>query len=229
MKKDEIEERKVEDVILDTIDTRQTNISQLARQGTVYIGDMRGTEEEMRNRTKIRNWLCVFFHSQLFHILLGFFILLDLGIVVTDITLHLSVCDIEEHSTVHDVTETLIILSIVILSIFIFELILQMWVFGFKKYWRSLMHAVDFIVVVVSFSFETVIISVDQDREWENIVGLLVFVRLWRVIRVMQVTSEAFELAHEEDVENLMFEIQEINKILKLCKCGAVKRVEKVG
>ena len=164
-----------------------------------------GTSERIRK--KLRH----FFHSNTFHYLLGTLIFLDLSIVLTDIILILIYCDDMPHD-VEEAVHDLIYASVGILGTFLIELMLQMYAFGVKQWCSQCLHTFDFIIVFIAFTLELVFIG---NPAIESIVGLLIVFRLWRLVRVIHVTTEALDLSNELKHHQLQQTIQKLEKKLK--------------
>ncbi|KAL4458462.1 hypothetical protein ABPG75_013327 [Micractinium tetrahymenae] len=123
--------------------------------------------------------------------------LLDLAVVVTELILS-SIYPVREEAppAVHSVEEALSWVSISILIIFVAELGAKLAVFGHGYFTRSWWHLADAVVVVASLSLELTLKGVAQE-----VASLLVFFRLWRLLRVMHGVAEAMELNHEKELE----------------------------
>lgn len=151
------------------------------------------------NDSKTRKKLRHFFHSNTFHVLLTVLIVLDLSIVLTDIVLLLIYCDDIPHG-IEIVIEDLVIISIIILGIFLIELSLQIFAFGVKEWFQNCLHVFDLIVTLLTFIME---IAFHNNSKVESVVSLLIVFRLWRLVRVIHITTEAVELKHEtEQIEH---------------------------
>ncbi len=97
-----------------------------------------------------------------------------------------------------------------ILAIFLVEFVLQLLLFGprWLLHWG---HAIDVVVVSVSFVLELVLKSTGA----EELVGLLVFVRLWRLARVVYTSRQLGEMEHGRDVEHLLQHIEKLQQELR--------------
>ena len=148
----------------------------------------------------IRKRLRHFFHSNSFHYILAAVIVVDLAIVLTDIILLLSYCE-DIPNGIEQVVDRLLYVSLTILGLFIIELSVQMYAFGIKKWCEAPLHIFDFGIVFVTFILE-IVLHQHLDRV-ETTVGLLVGFRLWRLVRVVHVTTEALELKYETEMDLL--------------------------
>mmetsp|Transcript_6463 Transcript_6463/g.10211 ORF Transcript_6463/g.10211 Transcript_6463/m.10211 type:complete len:207 (-) Transcript_6463:99-719(-) len=147
------------------------------------------------NDSPLRKRLRRFFHSNLFNYTLAALIVCDLCIVLTDIIFLLVYCDDIPHH-IEVVIEDLPIVSIVILGCFLMELALQMYAFGPRQWLSECLHTFDLVVTLLTFVMEIVF---HGNEKVESVVGLLIVFRLWRLVRVIHVTTEALELKHETE------------------------------
>ena len=167
------------------------------------------------NDTETRKKLRTYFHGNTFHIILAILIVLDLSIVLTDIILLLIYCDHIPHD-IEVVVEDLTIVSIIILGTFLIELSIQMYAFGIKEWWKNCLHAFDFIITFVTFVMEIIF---HNNTKVESMIGLLIVFRLWRLVRVVHITTEALELKHEsEEIKHEHFDEELIRKYNDLQK-----------
>ena len=163
------------------------------------------------NNEQIRKKLRHFFHSNLFHYLLAILIVLDLAIVLLDIILLLIYCDDIPHD-VEEAIHDLVYVSVTILGIFLIELSLQMYAFGIKEWASECLHVFDFVIVSTTFILELVM---HGNEAVESMIGLLIVFRLWRLVRVIHVTTEALDLQHETEVDELKEKIEHLQEELR--------------
>eukprot|EP01083_Nonionella_stella_P315494 1139837_1 len=97
------------------------------------------------NDNDVKNKLRNFFESNLFHLLLGILIVVDLAIVLLEIILLLLYCDDIPHD-IHVATQDLIYISIGILGLFMIELSLHVYAYGAKEWCCKPLHVFDFAV-----------------------------------------------------------------------------------
>ena len=161
-------------------------------------------------RRKLRH----FFHSHKFHWILGTLIAVDLTAVLTDIAL-LIIWPQGSYRppTVAWLETYLPYFSIGILSLFFIELLIQVFAFGVVKWFRNGFHIFDFVVVLATLIIE-IVAHVLFHHEVTTVFGLAIIVRLWRVIRVIHVTTEALDLPHEEEVHELKKKIKMLEREL---------------
>ncbi|KAI7840282.1 hypothetical protein COHA_006064 [Chlorella ohadii] len=123
--------------------------------------------------------------------------LLDLGIVVTELILSsiFPAAEAVPHA-VHTTEEVLSWCSIAILCVFTAELVAKLAVFGHRYFTSSWWHMADAVVVITSLTLELTLRGIAQE-----VASLLIFFRLWRILRVMHGVAEAMELNHEHELE----------------------------
>ena len=101
-----------------------------------------------------------------------------------------------EHPDEHDPNETIEIIesilhygSITILSIFVVEVILKVLAFR-REFFKKIEEVVDGIIVIISFIFDLVFMN----HNLLKYSGLLIILRLWRMIRICHGKFENFSL-----------------------------------
>ena len=146
-----------------------------------------------------------FFHSKKFHYGLSILIFVDFAIVMADISIILVHCDHLTDSW-HHVVEILRWLSVSILCLFAIELLIQIATFGLKwlKHW---MHVLDIFVVFVTLVFEIFF----HDSAEGDLIGILVIFRMWRLVRVLHITTEALEHAYVAKIHELQKKLKKLN------------------
>jgi hypothetical protein len=96
--------------------------------------------------------------------------------------------------------ETLFWITISILLIFLFEAFVEMATLG-KLYWKQVFLVLDFAVVSISLALELFFHFAASGLDLEEIVALLILIRLWRFVRighgVVEVASEITSTAYE--------------------------------
>ena len=170
------------------------------------MGTTKKPTNTMENPPSFRAKLKHFFHGKLFHILLTILIAIDLIIVLTDIIVIMVHCTDIPHE-LEEILHILFYISISILSIFFIELCFQMYAFGFVKWMKDCLHVFDLCIVTSTLIFE---IALHGSPKAEGIVGLLIGFRLWRLVRVVHVTTEALDLQHEMERDKLLHKIENL-------------------
>eukprot|EP00029_Vermamoeba_vermiformis_P011308 TRINITY_DN6180_c0_g1_i2.p1 TRINITY_DN6180_c0_g1~~TRINITY_DN6180_c0_g1_i2.p1 ORF type:complete len:314 (-),score=74.54 TRINITY_DN6180_c0_g1_i2:161-1042(-) len=109
-------------------------------------------------------------------------IILDMGLVITEIALDSTrYCNAEGHlefpnEHYHEVVEVFHYTSLAIVSLFLLELLLLMGGLG-TLFWRRIIYVVDFVIVLSAFVVEIFL---------EDIFAtFIILFRLWRMVRVM--------------------------------------------
>jgi hypothetical protein len=107
-------------------------------------------------------------------------------------------CDPHKWHAVHTAETVLFSLTVVILSLFFIELNLSMAALHPNIFFRQFFYALDYVIITVSLVMEISLYFLDEET-LASLIGLLVIVRIWRVIRIghgiIEVTSE---LTHEK-------------------------------
>jgi hypothetical protein len=107
-------------------------------------------------------------------------------------------CDSHKWETVHTVELVLFSFTVVILSIFLIELNLEMVALRPSIFFRQFFYALDYLIITVSLVMELGLYFTEEET-LAAFVGLLVFTRIWRFVRIghgiIEVTSE---LTHEK-------------------------------
>lgn len=119
-------------------------------------------------------------------------------------------CVREENDPVVRTEEALTIISITILCIFELELLLQLFIHRFD-FLRDPLYLVDFIIVSVSLAIEAYFYSQDEEELAAGLVGLLVFGRAWRFLRIIY---SLFLILHEVD-ESIINKHEEHHEIIE--------------
>ena len=112
-------------------------------------------------------------------------------------------CDPEKWPNVHSAEFGFFIITILILSIFFVELNLEMMALHPCVFFRQFFYALDYLIVTVSLVLELSFHFVHEDN-LATLLGLLVFGRIWRFVRIGHGIIEATsELTHQK-YEKLM-------------------------
>jgi len=91
-------------------------------------------------------------------------------------------CDSHKYQSAHDVHDVLFFVSVIILSMFAIELMLLVVALGIK-FCENKLYILDLIVVGASLGLEIGLKLVDQE-ELAALSGLIIFARIWRLVRV---------------------------------------------
>ena len=156
----------------------------------------------------LRKQLRTFFHSATFHIILATLIAIDLSIVLFDIIILLIYCEDDIPDTLKQIVDKAPYASIAILGVFLIELTIQIYAFGYKQWTKNCMHVFDFIIVLITFIAEIVLHTVHSSLQ--SVVGLLIAFRLWRMVRVIHVTTEIMDLKSESKIKFSMSKVANV-------------------
>jgi hypothetical protein len=163
-----------------------------ARHFTRAITKGAGYEENDPWRQKMAH----IFESQRFHVLIIFLTLLDLVFIVSELCIEVVAqsesCQlVTGHSGgepeaeiilshgVEIALDVLFWLSICILSLFCIEIFFKFIVFGPLHFWKHKFELADAIIVITSITLDLVF----KGKEETIAIELLIFLRLWRIIR----------------------------------------------
>ena len=127
---------------------------------------------------------------------------------------YLAGCNPHQYPGVHTTHVVLQSMTLAILSIFSCELFLLMAAMGIGAFFSNVFYCFDFFVVITSLILEIVVMTL-QDGQVEIFVGLLVFGRIWRFIRI---GHGIFEATHELTAQQLEVEQQRVRQLETFCR-----------
>ncbi|KND02565.1 uncharacterized protein SPPG_03022 [Spizellomyces punctatus DAOM BR117] len=161
-----------------------------------------------RFRRRLRKLL----ESHWAHILVFALVLIDLTCVLTEIIVtFLETPECDEQGKPHVGggepvwLETLTAISLTILWVFVAEHLLRLFAFGICYYIRKPLHLFDFLVVVGSLVAEMVLKG--KARE---VAGLLIVLRCWRLVRIIDGVAEAVSSKKDEQIADLREEVKRL-------------------
>lgn len=159
------------------------------------------------------------------HYLVIGLVLFDLAIVLTELVLSsfFPSQQLAPH-IVHVAEEALSWTSIGILALFTSELVAKLLVFGLGYYTHSKWHMFDATIVVISFTLELSLKGVAQE-----VASLLIFFRLWRIMRIMHGVAEAMELNHTQELHKHQHEIVHLQSELAVARQRSEDLQQQVG
>lgn len=139
------------------------------------------------------------FRTHAYHLSVLTLVLVDMFCVVTDIAIELLHCP-HPPARLEHMVEVLSYISVAVLCVFIIEFSIIAWAIGPRYFTRSLLHATDVIVVVVSLVGELVLRHgpTKQPHGAGELIGLLVVLRLWRLARIVHASTELVFISREE-------------------------------
>ncbi|KAL3857160.1 hypothetical protein ACJMK2_011855 [Sinanodonta woodiana] len=134
--------------------------------------------ETKQEVTSFRGKLKFIIHSHKFQIIIICFVVLDCLLVISALLFDLKIIHTSEHS---EVPHILHYASIGILSLFIIELIVKLYAVRLEFFHHKI-EIFDAVIIIVSFTLDIVY----RDHTGiESGTGLLIVLRLWRVIRII--------------------------------------------
>lgn len=131
------------------------------------------------------------------------------------------VCETKVYVTAHSIAHTCHILSICILAIFMVELCTKIWLDP-QEFFSSRLEVGDFVIVSVSLVVDILLLLVAGDG-YAWIPLLLVFCRLWRIVRATHAVAEIvhIELGKREELDRRLADIERQIAAIKVSKgCG---------
>ncbi|KAF2086058.1 hypothetical protein K490DRAFT_58049 [Saccharata proteae CBS 121410] len=133
---------------------------------------------------------------------------LDVSCIFADFIVNLLTCEKRlPKQPWNDVLEGLGIVSLVFSCLFMLELLASVWAFGFS-YFKAKFHCVDACVIIASFVIDVLLRGIV-----EEVASLVIVLRLWRVVKILEElatgASEQMEDL-EERIESLEKENQEL-------------------
>lgn len=137
-------------------------------------------------------------------------VVLDLIVVVVELVLNSSYCfDESRPPSVDRAEEALAVIGLVLISLFMLELIARVITFGPIYYTTSFWYALDAVVVLASFIMEVTLKGVAHD-----LMALLVSMRLWRIIVIINNVGLIKHMKFEDKKVQLEDEIQKVQEEL---------------
>lgn len=177
------------------------------------------TEQHQRWRRRARKWL----GSKYQHYLLISLIAIDVLCIFADIFISLYTCEEGKntskkvHHRLDKTQEALAIISLVFSCIFLTELLITLWAFGWR-WLKSKFHVFDAVVIIASFVVDVVLHGVNSE-----VASLVVLLRLWRFVKIIEEISDTQEdriEAFEEKVKKLKEENERMARELERWRQG---------
>lgn len=125
----------------------------------------------------------------------------------------IAACDSHRWQFVHITEEFLFYCTISILVIFLIENLVEMAALGVRKFASQIFLVLDFLVVLISLVLE--ILFHIMKSNFQEVVAMLVFFRLWRFIRIGHGLLEVSSEMTSKEYEPLFVYIKECEKKLK--------------
>lgn len=118
-----------------------------------------------------------------------------------------------DHNGVHIAHEVMFALTIIILVTFEIELLIMIYLIGPKKFCSRFLYVVDLVIVTFSLVLE-IIFRVLDNAIAQDLVGALIFFRVWRFVRIGHgFVASTLEL-HEEKFEKWREYIEELERVV---------------
>ncbi|KAF9096121.1 hypothetical protein BGX29_003181 [Mortierella sp. GBA35] len=163
---------------------------------------------------KTRLWIGKAIESKAAHITILALTLCDIILVMLQIGASLLHLDETEHE--HWILELFGHLSLAIISVFMIEILLKLFAFGPRYFWRGtphwILHLVDAFIILISFLLEIFLKGAEQELS-----GLLIVFRLWRVIKLTG--TVAIEVSEHDQAHVALLEtrVHELEQELEEC------------
>ena len=125
-------------------------------------------------------------------------------------------CDNKHQENGHDRSHVEVILtaleltSLSIVSLFVVELTLKVYCFGIQYFTRAKVHIFDALVVLITFTLMLCL----HDEE-EDVASLLILLRFWRVIRVIDAVAVGIGHQYENELEEVKEQLRECRAQLR--------------
>jgi len=163
-------------------------------------------------RTKVAHTL----HNTKVQVVIIGLVVCDALIVIMELLMEIGVLgeDAKHHRAVHDLHHA----SIAILTAFMVELILKVVCCGPYYFWRQKFELFDAIVVTASWVLDLIF----QESAMETALALLIILRLWRVIRIVNAVVASVKkhvaqrnAAAELRISQLQTRVTDLEKLLR--------------
>jgi len=128
---------------------------------------------------------------------------LDVSCIFADFIINLFTCEARSpHSAWGTALEALGIVSLVFSCLFMVELLASIWAFG-AAYFKSKFHCFDALIIVAGFVVDVLLRGVI-----EEVASLVVILRLWRVVKII----EELSVGAQEQMEDLLERVADLQK-----------------
>ncbi|KAI1331739.1 hypothetical protein F5Y16DRAFT_242714 [Xylariaceae sp. FL0255] len=182
----------------------------LAGQSSDHQDDQPQPQQQQLKRShlgRVRAGVQRFFGSKARHWFILALIMLDVAGILTDIFIALITCELgrEDEPWVAPTRNGLTTFSLVMSCVFMVELMLSIFAEGLA-FFNNWFHCLDAFVIVVSFAVDLL-----EHGVAEEIASLIVVLRLWRFVKIIQ----EFSVEQSETTEALYVKIDELEKQVK--------------
>ncbi|THV74834.1 hypothetical protein D6D28_02261 [Aureobasidium pullulans] len=125
-----------------------------------------------------------YLNSKFGHYAILLLVCLDCSCIFGEFVIQILTCEGRVSESKGDVAQEAIgIVGLVFSCLFMLELMASIWAFGFQ-YFRSKFHCFDATVIVASFVIDVLLRGI-----LEEVASLIIILRLWRVIKIMEELS----------------------------------------
>lgn len=151
-----------------------------------------------------------FLSSRTKHFVILGLVALDVGAILADIFIALVSCDLgqKEEEWVEQSRDALHIVGLVFSCLFVLELLVSVWAFG-HRFFHDWFHCFDAVIIVTSFVVDALTHGIV-----EEIASLVIILRLWRLVKIIEELSVAASERMEE-IEAKVVELEQENSDLK--------------
>ncbi|KAK3955036.1 hypothetical protein QBC32DRAFT_334469 [Pseudoneurospora amorphoporcata] len=163
-----------------------------------------------------------FLSSKTKHYIVLALVAMDVASIVADIFVALIACDLEQEGAewVAETREGLHAFGMVVSSLFLVELAGMIWAFG-AGFFEEWFHWLDATVIVASFAVDVVMLVLHGDGI-EEIAGLIIVLRLWRLIKII----EELSIGVSEGMEQMRKRVEELERENIELKRGATDQLQ---
>ncbi|KAK0616281.1 hypothetical protein B0T14DRAFT_397812, partial [Immersiella caudata] len=159
-------------------------------------------------RTRTRSFL----RTKTKHYIVMGLVAFDVMVILADVFVALIACDMHipnEGTWVQHTREGLHVTAAVFSGLFLVELIVTVWAFGVGRFFKDWFHCFDAFVIVASF-----IIDVVTHGTLEEIGSLIIILRLWRLVKIVDELGVSAE-ERTEEMESKLLALERENESLK--------------
>ncbi|KAK3316685.1 hypothetical protein B0H66DRAFT_301714 [Apodospora peruviana] len=145
-----------------------------------------------------------FMSSKTKHYMILGLVTLDVSAILADILITLVSCDLgkKDEVWVGRSQETLYIVGLIFSSLFLVELVVSVWASGLR-FFKDWFHCFDAFVIIASF-----VIDVLTRGVLEEIASLVIILRLWRLVKII----EELSVGASESLEDIEAKVAHLEK-----------------
>ncbi|KAF9103831.1 hypothetical protein BGX27_010339 [Mortierella sp. AM989] len=184
---------------------------------------------EKSNVDKARHKVGETLESKRAHIIIIILTALDILLVIAQIAVTL--LGLDNHKGAHVAVEILAHFSLAIVTLFMVEIILKVFAFGPRYFWKStphgLLHLADALIIIISFALEISLSGAEQELG-----SLLIVFRLWRLIKLTGMVAiettehlQAHMVHLESRIKELELQLQESQQEVQRLRAHTAEQV----